>query len=87
MAGPIIIHRQDGFQSYLVLTAANPRELLRHRGFQDEFKIRPWLGSMDPEDAREEWCTLLVEYLDCYSIAAADNREYCLDCSCWDKNA
>jgi len=68
MACPIIIRRHDGFQSYLVLDPANPRELLRHLGFQEEFSRRLWLGSLVPVDAREEWCEMLWEDLDCYSV-------------------
>lgn len=84
MACPIIIRRHDGFQSYLVLDPENPRELLRHWGFQDEFSIRPWLGSLDPDDAREEWCEMLAEDLEYYSITDEENRDYCLDRSFWD---
>jgi hypothetical protein len=85
MAHPIIIRRHDGFQSYLVLDPKDPRELLRHWGFQDEFEIRIWLGSLDPHDAKEEWCEMLAEELDNYSIADEENRDYCLDRSCWDE--
>jgi hypothetical protein len=85
MACPIIIRRHDGIQSYLVLDPKNPRELLRHWGFQDEFEIRSWLGSLDPVDAMEEWCEMLAEDPDNYSITDAENREYCLDRSCWDE--
>ena len=85
MACPIIIRRHDGFQSYLVLAPENPREFLRHLDFQEEFSIRPWLGSLDPVDDREEWCEMLAEDLDNYSIADEDSGEYCLDRSCWDE--
>ncbi|MHB8067138.1 MAG: hypothetical protein ACYDIC_04455 [Desulfobaccales bacterium] len=85
MACPIIIRRHDGFQSYLVLDPQNPRELLRHWGFQDEFEIRPWLGSLDPDDAMEEWCEMLAEDLESYSITDEENRDYCLDRSSWDE--
>ena len=85
MACPIIIRRHDGFQSYLVLDPQNPRELLRHWGFQDEFEVRPWLGSLAPDEAIEEWCEMLAEDLDNYGIADEDNRDYCLDRSDWDK--
>ena len=54
MACSIVIRRHEGFQSYLVLDD-NPRELLRHVGFADQFSVRPWLGSIDPQDALEEW--------------------------------
>ena len=53
MACPIIIRRHEGLQSYLVLDD-NPRELLRHVGFADQFSVRPWQGSLDPQDALEE---------------------------------
>jgi len=65
MACPIIIRRHEGFQSYLVLDD-NPRELLRHVGFADQFSVRPWLGSLDPHDAREEWAEMLAEDPDNY---------------------
>ena len=65
MACPIIIRRHEGVQSYLVLDD-NPRELLRHVGFAEPFSIRPWLGSVDPQDAREEWAEMLAEDPDNY---------------------
>jgi len=83
MAYPIIIRRHEGFQSYLVLDD-NPRELLRHVGFVDQFSVRPWLGSRDPLDALEEWAEMLAEDPDNYVSTDADHREYCLECSCWD---
>lgn len=83
MTCPIIIRRHDGFQSYLVLDA-NPRELLHHPGFQEEYSVRPWLGSLDPMDAREEWAEMLGEDPDNYLITDSDQRDYCLDRPCWD---
>ena len=83
MACPVIIRRHMGFQSYLVLND-HPRELLRHPGFIEEFSIRPWLGSTDPVDAREEWCEMLAEDLDWYSIVDEDNWEYRTECRLWD---
>ena len=65
MACPIIIRRHEGVQSYLVLDD-NPRELLRHVGFAEPFSVRPWLGSVDPEDALEEWAEMLAEDPDNY---------------------
>ena len=85
MVCSIVIRRHDGFQSYLVLDPQNPRELLRHLGFQEEFSIRPWLGSLDPVDALEEWSEMLAEDPDYYSISDEENRDYCLDRSCWDE--
>ncbi len=84
MAWPIVIRRHDGFQSYLVLEEGNPREMLRHWGFPQEFEIRPWLGSLDPVDAMEEWCEMLAEDLDNYTVADEDNRDFSLDRSLWD---
>ena len=84
MAAPIIIRCHDGFQSYLVLDD-HPRELLRHWGFPQEFSVRPWLGSTDPTDAREEWAEMLAEDLEAYSITDEENREYCLERSYWDR--
>lgn len=83
MICPIVIRRHDGFQSYLVLDPARPRELLRHIGFQDEFETRVWLGSLDPVDALEEWCEMLAEDPESYSVSDEENRDYCLDRTCW----
>ena len=83
MACPIIIRRHEGFQSYLVLDD-NPRELLRHLGFPEEYSVRPWHGSLDPQDAREEWAEMLAEDPDNYMTTDSDHREYCLERSCWD---
>ena len=83
MACPVIIRNTYGYLSYLVLDD-HPRELLRHQGFQEEYSIRPWLGSTDPGDAREEWAEMLDEDIGCYTIADEDNWEYCQDRSQWD---
>ena len=84
MTCPIIIRRHDGVQSYLVLDD-NPRELLRHVGFAEPFSVRPWLGSVDPEEARDEWAEMLAEDQDNYMVTDADHRDYCLECSAWDR--
>ena len=83
MACPVIIRNTYGHLSYLVLDD-HPMELLRHPGFQEEYSIRPWLGSTDPVDAREEWAEMLAEDLDCYRIVDSDNRVYVNDLHCWD---
>lgn len=83
MACPVIIRNIFGSLSYLVLDD-NPRELLRHPGFQEEYSIRPWLGSTDPEDAREEWAEMLAEDIECYRIVDSDNQEFRLDLHSWD---
>jgi hypothetical protein len=83
MAYPIIIRHHDGVQSYLVLDD-NPRELLRHVGFNETFSVRPWLGSVDPDDARADWAEMLAEDPDNYLIADEDNQVYCLERSGWD---
>jgi hypothetical protein len=83
MASPIIIRHHEGVQSYLVLDD-NPRELLRHVGFAEPFSVRPWLGSVDPEDAREEWAEMLAEDPDNYLITDEDHHIYCLERSFWD---
>jgi len=83
MVCPIIIRRHEGFQSYLVLDD-NPRELLRHVGFTDQFSVRPWLGSLDPHDALEEWAEMLAEDPDNYMVTDADQRDYSLERSGWD---
>jgi hypothetical protein len=83
MGCPIIIRRHEGVQSYLVLDD-NPRELLRHVGFADQFSVRPWLGSLDPQDALTEWAEMLAEDPDNYMIAEEDHRDYSLDRLDWD---
>jgi hypothetical protein len=83
MAYPIIIRLHDGFQSYLVLDD-NPRELLRHWGFAEEFSVRPWLGSLDPHDARNEWAEMLAEDPDNYLIADDEHQGFVLERSFWD---
>ena len=83
MAYPVIIRRYMGVQCYLVLDD-NPRELLRYPGFQEEYSVRPWLGSTDPEDAREEWAEMLAEEIEFYVIVDEDNWEYRQDLPQWD---
>ena len=83
MACSVIIRNNYGSLSYLVLYD-HPRELLRLPGFQEEYSIRPWLGSTDPVDAREEWAEMLDEELSFYVITDEDNWEYRQDCSQWD---
>jgi hypothetical protein len=83
MAYPVIIRRFMDSQSYLVLDE-NPRELLRHPGFQEEYSIRPWLGPTDPEEARESWSEMLGEDIDFYVIVDEDNWEYSHERSQWD---
>ena len=83
MAYSVIIRRQTGCQSYLVLDD-HPRELLRHPGFQEEYSIRAWLGSTDPVDAREEWSEMLAEDIAFYDIVDENNWEYCTERSQWD---
>jgi len=84
MAFPIIIRHHDGVQSYLVLDD-NPRELLRHVGFNEPFTVRPWLGSEDPIDAQWQWAEMLAEDMDNYLITDEDNQIYCLERSLWDQ--
>jgi hypothetical protein len=83
MAYAVIIRRQTGYLSYLVLDD-HPRELLRHPGFQEEYSIRVWLGSTDPVDAREEWSEMLAEDIAFYDIVDENNWEYCTERSQWD---
>jgi hypothetical protein len=83
MACPIIIRLHDGFQSYLVLDEHNPREMLRHYGFAEEFSLRPWLGSLDPDLAREEWAEMLAEDLDNYIITDEEHLGYCQERAFW----
>jgi hypothetical protein len=83
MVCPIIIRDHEGAQSYLVLDD-DPRELLRHVGFNEPYSIRPWLGSVDPDDARDEWAEMLAEDPDNYLISDEDNQVYGLERSYWD---
>jgi hypothetical protein len=83
MACPVIIRNNYGYLSYLVLDE-HPREFLRHPWFQEEYSIRPWLGSTDPEDAREEWAEMLAEDSECYRIVDSDHRDFCSDLPSWD---
>ena len=83
MVCPVIIRHHEGVQSYLVLDD-NPRELLRHVGFDEPYSVRPWLGSGDPEDAREEWAEMLGENPDCYLITDEDHQVYRLERPHWD---
>jgi hypothetical protein len=83
MACSIIIRHHDGVQSYLVLDD-NPRELLHHVGFVQQFSVRPWLGSLDPHDALEEWVEMLAEDPDNYLIADSDHHDYRTERSFWD---
>lgn len=83
MTCPIIIRFHEGVQSYLVLDD-KPRELLRHVGFVEQFSVRPWLGSLDPHDAREEWAEMLAEDPDNYLIADEGHQVYSLERSFWD---
>ena len=84
MSVSVIIRRHDGAQSYLVL-GDPPRELLRHVGFQNEFEVRLWLGSLDAVDALEEWAAMMGEDPDTglYLLTDDTNWEYCLDCANW----
>jgi hypothetical protein len=75
MANSVIIRRHDGSQSYLVLDD-RPRELLFHYGFKEAYSVRPWLGSVDPVDALEEWAEMLAEDPLNYLIVDEDNWEY-----------
>lgn len=82
MACPVIIRNVYGHLSYLVLDD-QPRELLRHPGFKEEFSIRPWVGSTDPVEAREEWAEMLAEDIDNFTIADSDNWTYQQDLPRW----
>lgn len=82
MAKPVIIRRHDGSQSYLVLDE-KPRELLFHYGFKEAYSVRPWLGSVDPVDALEEWAEMLAEDPLNYLIADEDHWEYRQDLHKW----
>ncbi|OPX20670.1 MAG: hypothetical protein BZ151_02675 [Desulfobacca sp. 4484_104] len=86
MSYPVIVRRHDGVQSYLVLDDY-PRELLRHRGFQIEFEIRRWYGSLDALDALEQWAGMMGESPldDFYLIITTAHWEYESDKSLWEE--
>ncbi|MDD3579632.1 MAG: hypothetical protein PHW74_01280 [Desulfobacca sp.] len=86
MSYPVIVRRHDGVQSYLVLDDY-PRELLRHYGFQSEFEIRRWYGSIDAFDALEQWAGMMGESPldDIYLIITSEHWEYDSDKSLWDE--
>ena len=86
MACAVIVRRHDGVQSYLVLDDT-PRELLRHVGFDQEFSIRSWLGSVTPDEAMEEWAEMMGEeiFTGLYQITDSDNWEFITDAGLWDK--
>lgn len=86
MSYPVIIRRHDGVQSYLVLDD-HPRELLRHRGFQREFEIRRWIGSIDPSEALEQWAEMMGEepFEGIYLVITSEHWEYQSDKSLWDE--
>lgn len=83
MAYPVIIRRHLGVQSYLVLDQ-QPRELLRHPGFVQEFSVRLWLGSQDPVEALEEWAEMLAEDVENFLIVDDSHWEFCLDRHLWE---
>lgn len=83
MPFPVIVRRHLNCQSYLVLDA-NPRELLRHPGFAQEFSVRIWLGSLDPQEAMEEWAEMLAEDLENYFITDDNNWQFSHDRHLWD---
>ena len=84
MPCPIIIRLHDGLQSYLVLEEANPREMLRHYGFQEELSLRPRLGTLDPDLAREEWAEMLAEDPDNYRSSDAEHLDFRQERGLWD---
>lgn len=84
MVYPVIIRRHDGVQSYLVLDE-QPRELLRHYGFAEEFEVRWWYGSLDAAEAREEWAEMLGEdpFDGSYQIIDSTNWQFQADLHLW----
>jgi len=80
---PLLSAVTKGSSLNLVLSD-NPRELLRHVGFANQFSVRPWLGSLDPQDALEEWAEMLVGDPDNYMVTDANHRDYCLERPGWD---
>jgi hypothetical protein len=52
-------------------------------GFSEPYSIRPWLGSVDPDDARMEWAEMAAEDPDNYLIADEGNPVYSSERSQW----
>lgn len=86
MVCAIIVRRHNGVQSYLILDD-NPRELLRHVGFVQEFSIRTWRGSTEPDEAQEEWAEMMGEdpFDGTYGIIDSNNWEFLTDLPLWAK--
>ena len=86
MACAVIVRRHDGVRSYLILDD-NPHEMLRHVGFNKEFSVRTWRGSVEPDEAQEEWAEMLGEdpFDGTYGIIDSDNWEFVTDSSQWAK--
>jgi hypothetical protein len=86
MTCAVIIRRHNGVQSYLVLDD-NPREMLRHVGFIKEFSIRTWRGSIEPDEAQEEWAEMMGEdpFDGTYGITDSNNWEFITDAPLWAK--
>jgi hypothetical protein len=85
MVCEVIVRRHDGVQSYLVLDD-NPREMLRHVGFSQEFSVRTWRGSSEADEAREEWAEMMGEdpFDGTYQIVDSNNWEFVSDTCLWD---
>jgi hypothetical protein len=84
MVCAIIVRRHDGVQSYLILDD-NPREMLRHVGFVKEFSLRTWRGSVEPDEAQEEWAEMMGEdpFEGAYQIIDSNNWEFTTDKLLW----
>jgi hypothetical protein len=84
MTCAVIVRRHDGVQSYLILDD-NPREMLRHAGFIKEFSLRTWRGSLEPDEAQEEWAEMMGEdpFAGTYQIIDSNNWEFITDKPLW----
>ena len=84
MSFAVIIRRHEGVQSYLVLDD-NPREMLRHVGFIKEFSVRSWRGSLEADEAQEEWAEMMGEdpFDGTYGITDSNNWEFITDAPQW----
>jgi hypothetical protein len=59
--------------------------MLRHVGFIKEFSVRTWGGSVEADEAREEWAEMLGEdpFDGTYGIIDSDNWEFTSDATLW----
>ena len=59
--------------------------MLRHVGFIKEFSVRTWRGSMEADEAQEEWAEMMGEdpFDGTYRIIDSNNWEFVADVPQW----